>query len=55
MQKYEKLLSPIQIGSKTLRNRIVKTAAGSRYWSQDGYVTERVKALFDQISSGGCC
>lgn len=53
MQKYEKLLSPIQIGSKTLRNRIVKTAAGSRYWSQDGYVTERVKALFDQISSGG--
>lgn len=53
MNKYEKLLSPIQIGHKTLRNRIVKTAAGSRYWSSDGYVTERVKALFDQISSGG--
>lgn len=50
---YEHLLSPIRIGNTTLRNRIVKTAAGSRYWSPDGFVTERVKALFDKISAGG--
>ena len=50
---YEKLLSPIEVGGRTLRNRIVKTPAGSRYWSQDGYVTDRVKALFDKISAGG--
>lgn len=50
---YETLLSPIEIGGRTLRNRIVKTPAGSRYWSDDGFVTERVKALFDKISAGG--
>lgn len=50
---YSTLLSEIQIGHKTLRNRIVKTAAGSRYWSQNGFVTDRVKALFDKISAGG--
>lgn len=50
---YEHLLSPIQVGGRTLRNRIVKTAAGSRYWSPDGFVTDRVKALFDKISAGG--
>lgn len=51
--RYTTLLSPIKVGGKSLRNRIIKTAAGSRYWSQDGYVTERVKALFDKISAGG--
>ncbi len=50
---YDTLLSPIEVGGKTLRNRIVKTAAGSRYWSKDGFVTDRVKALFDKISFGG--
>ncbi len=50
---YKALLSPIAVGSRTLRNRIVKTPAGSRYWSDDGFVTERVKALFDKISAGG--
>ena len=50
---YKTLLSPIEVGGRTLRNRIVKTPAGSRYWSQDGFVTERVKALFDKISAGG--
>ena len=47
------LLSQIKVGDKVLRNRIVKTAAGSRYWSKDGFVTDRVKALFDSISAGG--
>ncbi len=50
---YDTLLSPIEVGKKTFRNRIIKTAAGSRYWSEDGFVTERVKALFDKISRGG--
>lgn len=50
---YKTLLSPIEVGGRTLRNRIVKTPAGSRYWSQDGFVTDRVKALFDKISAGG--
>ena len=50
---YNTLLSPIDVGSRTLKNRIVKTAAGSRYWSRDGFVTERVKALYDKISQGG--
>lgn len=52
-KSYDTLLSPIQIGGKTLRNRIIKTPAGSRYWSLDGEVTDRVKALFDKISAGG--
>ena len=51
--RYTTLLSPIKVGERSLRNRIIKTAAGSRYWSQDGYVTDRVKALFDKISAGG--
>lgn len=51
--KYDKLLSPITVGGRSLRNRIVKTPAGSRYWSDDGFVTDRVKALFDKISAGG--
>lgn len=50
---YDTLLSPLRVGEATLRNRIVKTAAGSRYWSRDGYVTDRVKALFDRTSLGG--
>lgn len=47
------LLSPIEVGGRTLKNRIVKTAAGSRYWSSEGFVTDRVKALYDKISQGG--
>ena len=50
---YVHLLAPIEVGGRTLRNRIVKTAAGSRYWSLDGFVTDRVKALFDKTSAGG--
>lgn len=53
VQAFHTLLSPIEVGNRVLKNRIVKTAAGSRYWSQDGFVTERVKALFDHISAGG--
>ena len=52
-KNYSTLLSEIQVGKRLLRNRIIKTAAGSRYWSQDGFVTDRVKALFDKISAGG--
>lgn len=37
------LLSQIKVGDKVLRNRIVKTAAGSRYWSKDGFVTRQGK------------
>jgi 2,4-dienoyl-CoA reductase (NADPH2) len=51
--KYEMLFSPIKIGSMTLKNRIVKTAAGTRYWDRDGFVTKRVEALYDKISAGG--
>lgn len=50
---YRVLLSQVKVGDRILRNRIVKTAAGSRYWSEDGFVTDRVKALFDSISAGG--
>ncbi len=52
-QAFQTLLTPITVGNRVLRNRIVKTAAGSRYWSQDGFVTDRVKALFDHLSAGG--
>ena len=47
------MLSEVRVGNRTLKNRIIKTAAGSRYWSKDGFVTDRVKALFDAISAGG--
>lgn len=50
---FDTLLSPIDVGGRTLKNRIVKTAAGSRYWSREGFVTDRVKALYDKISQGG--
>ena len=52
-KSYKTLLSEVRVGNRTLKNRIIKTAAGSRYWSKDGFVTDRVKALFDAISAGG--
>jgi len=50
---FKMLFSPLVIGNMTMKNRIMKTAAGTRYWTRDGFVTDRVLALYEKIAAGG--
>ncbi len=53
-QRFEKLLEPINIGSVKLRNRMVKTAAGTLFFfGNNGYVTERGKRYYEALARGG--
>ncbi len=48
------LLSPIKIGSVTLKNHMFKPAAGTKLLKDnDGYVTEKGKCLYEAWAKGG--
>ena len=52
--KFEKLLEPYHIGSMKTRNRIIKSAAGLRYWgSGENPVSEKIKCLYEAYARGG--
>ena len=52
--RFEKLLEPYHIGSVKIRNRIIKSAAGLRYWGPaENPVSERVKSLHEAYARGG--
>ncbi len=51
--KYEKLFSPINIGSLTLVNRVMKTPAVSGLATEDGWVTEETKERYKREAMGG--
>ena len=53
MKKYEKLFSPIKVGSLTLKNRIVKAPQSSEYWLEGQMITDRVIDLYEGIAEGG--
>ncbi|MDR2501805.1 MAG: NAD(P)-binding protein, partial [Oscillospiraceae bacterium] len=51
---YEHLLSPIKIGTLTLRNRVVMGAMGSATANPDATVGECERAYFSERAKGGC-
>ena len=52
MSQLKHLFSPVQIGSMTLRNRIVMPPIASNLCSQDGFVTERMKSYYGKRAEG---
>ncbi len=53
MKNYERLFSPLQVGSLTLKNRIVKAPQSSEYWLEGQMITNRVIDLYEGIAEGG--
>jgi 2,4-dienoyl-CoA reductase (NADPH2) len=50
--KFDHLLEPYHIGKVKTRNRIVKTAAGMSYQTND-YMNEQSKAFYESLARGG--
>ena len=51
--KINMLFEPIQLGSLTLKNRIVKSAIWSRTASVDGEVTQQALDMYENFAKGG--
>jgi 2,4-dienoyl-CoA reductase-like NADH-dependent reductase (Old Yellow Enzyme family)/thioredoxin reductase len=51
--RFIKLFQPVRIGEMEIKNRIVMPAMGTRFASEEGYVTEQTKAYFRERSKGG--
>lgn len=51
--KFEKLLEPGWIGSMRLRNRIIMPPMGTEFATEEGYVTEQMKAYYEERAKGG--
>ena len=52
--KYEKLLSPIKIGSCEFKNRIYKPPSGTKLFNNtNGYVSEAGKLIYEAWAKGG--
>jgi 2,4-dienoyl-CoA reductase (NADPH2) len=51
--RFETLLSPIRVGSLTLRNRVVKAPQDTHFVGPDGQVEGRVLALYEALARGG--
>lgn len=49
---YEKLLSPIQIGTMTVKNRTVMTAAEMGMGDMDGRATEKLISYYEERARG---
>ncbi len=50
---YEKLLSPMKIGTITVKNRVVMTAAEMSMGDMDGCATEKLMAYYEERAKGG--
>ncbi len=50
--RFDKLLEPYHIGKVKTRNRIVKTAAGMSFQTDD-YMNEKAKAFYEGLARGG--
>lgn len=53
MNSYKNLLEPGYIGNVRLRNRIIKTGAGTSFIEADGQVGERIVAFYESLAKGG--
>jgi 2,4-dienoyl-CoA reductase (NADPH2) len=52
--KFKKLLEPGHIGPVLLKNRIIKTGAGTGLLEDDGRVSETMKHYCETMAKGGC-
>jgi 2,4-dienoyl-CoA reductase (NADPH2) len=51
---YTHLLEPSYIGSVKTRNRLIKSAAGTWYWSKgDNPVSEKARCVYESFAAGG--
>lgn len=50
---YERLLEPVYIGKVRLRNRIMKTGAGTSFINEDGSVGNRIIGFYETLAKGG--
>lgn len=50
---YEKLLSPVNIGSLTIKNRTMMTAAEMNMGQINGCPTERLMSYYEERAKGG--
>lgn len=53
MKHFPKLLAPGDIGTLTLRNRILLAAMGSNFAERDGSCSERLLAYYEERARGG--
>jgi dimethylglycine catabolism A len=53
MPKYEKLFVPISVGSCTFPNRIMRTSMVSGLATEDGFVTDDIRARYQREAKGG--
>lgn len=51
---FEALFEPIQIGSQTIRNRVVSTAHAEVHATGGGMTTERYVKYYEEKAKGGC-
>jgi 2,4-dienoyl-CoA reductase (NADPH2) len=51
--RFKKLMEPSYIGKVRLRNRIIKTAAGTGLIEKDGTVGETMKGFYETMAKGG--
>lgn len=54
MQEAKALFEPLRIGQLELRNRVVLAAMVANFATEDGFVTDRLKAYHANIAKGGC-
>ncbi len=52
-KKIEKLLEPVKIGKVQLRNRIMKTGAGTSFIGENGQVGDRIIGFYEALAKGG--
>lgn len=52
-KNFQKLLEPFQIGRVRMRNRIMKTGAGTSFIEADGQVGDRMIGFYETLARGG--
>ncbi len=52
-KKFRRLIEPIHIGSVKLKNRIMKTGAGTSFIDEDGQVGDRMIGFYESLAEGG--
>ncbi len=52
-KQFERLLEPVRIGTVQLRNRIMKTGAGTSFIGEGGHVGDRIIGFYEMLAKGG--
>ena len=51
---FKKLMEPGHIGRVSIRNRIIKTAAGTGLMEKDGIIGQPMIDFYETMAKGGC-